>query len=256
MTDYRTTQPVGFRLTVGIATIVCACLLFPRASAQTAVQANGPPSVEAKNELARLTDKTRLINDVSATVMLTIDKAMTNQTYRYCSSRKLGLARMEPVLTSGRSMIYFVNKQIPQVCVQIGEDVFLLDQGGTRNMSALQDVFAGVINADIEAWGDIYCAGTDVVHDQTCELFLCLLPGGGILTKLWIGMEDGVVYRTQTGDTTCEFQNVKVNTGIDPRFLGASIASNGLPVVAQKDLVGLFRRSTKTNAEHNDPVPK
>jgi len=230
---------------IGIATIACACSLNTPASAQQAAQMDGDlPTIAARGELARLTGKTGLIRDVSATV-LSFDEGRPAPTLtcRYFCSRELGLSRLEFVVPGDQSMAYLVDKRSRRVCAPIGKDMVALDREGSDAILGIENDFAIVMDVNAHVTREFYCVGTEVVSGRTCALFLCMLPGGGILGKLWVGLEDGILYKKEGRSETCVFQDVKVNTGLDKEFLGGNIASTNLPVVSLSEVNTLRRKS-------------
>ena len=110
----------------------------------------------------------------------------------------------------------------------------------------MYDFLAGITDVNIKESDQLYCAGTEIVRDRVCVVFLLPLSGALISKKLWVGIEDGLVYRIYDNGMTCDFSDIKINTGLDKNFLGGSLVSTNVPVISQKELNGLWHKNEKS----------
>jgi len=170
----------------GMAIVLSVCHIGTVAS-QSANNTGASPSVAAREELTRLIDKASRIDDVSATVLLGPVKTLTNITYRFACSRKLGLARIELVVPHGQSVVYFVNKHDARACGQVRKDLFELDTESSNRWLSMYDRFAAVMNTTIPQSREMYFTGTEVANAKTCALFL--FEQWGLSTKLWLALK-------------------------------------------------------------------
>ncbi len=105
--------------------------------------------------------------------------------------------------------------------------------------------FSALVDPRTQVAGDLYCAGTETVNDRVCALFLCM-QGGVILTKLWIGVDDGILRKKEFLGQRYVFEDVKVNIGLDKQFFRADdLLSTNLPVVSMTELSKLLRRNNR-----------
>lgn len=206
------------------------------------------PAVAAREQLIQLADKTRAIRDVSATISITPDGSPTNLIYKYFCSKDVGSVRIETVLPSGFTMVYFVDKDRRRIYTQIDEDTFVLDPKGNHRLQLIQDICSdmvdplGSVNADPSR--EVYCAGSEAIHDRMCSLFIFERQGSGYFTKSWIGLEDGILHKKQIANMTFDFLSVKVNAGLDERFLGANVTTN-TTMISQAELNTILLRHRK-----------
>jgi hypothetical protein len=139
--------------------------------------------------------------------------------------------------------VYFVDSQNRNVLVEIGGNDYVLNATGSEGVLSMQQIFADVIDINLNHARDLYSAGDESIRDRPCKLFLFSSPGGRIQKRIWVGIDDGLVYREQYGLARYEFQDTKINTALTPQFLGATPRTNNLRVVSQDEVNQLLREN-------------
>jgi hypothetical protein len=164
-------------LRVGVAILAFGGLLSTLAVVKNVFGTEDVPAAAAREEWRLLTSKAGVIGDVSARILFAPTKNGPNLAYRFFDSKRLGLARIDLVLTKGGLQTYYIDVQRRHVFTRIAEKVFALDAQGSEPWLAMYNLFASVTDISIRPSREFYCAGMQTVSkvDPNCWTVFCLI---------------------------------------------------------------------------------
>jgi outer membrane lipoprotein-sorting protein len=189
---------------------------------------------DAINRVQTLSSKTESIVDVKATLVMRFSPERAVQ-YQYYYSKSNDCTRIE--LAPGGRIVVFIDSRERRVHLQDDSQVFSLDTKASDYwLSLARDLAVGYFPAI--AMQTVYYAGTDTVDGRLTWVFLVVRGGRVVLSKLWIGVDDGFVYREEKRGLTHEFLNVTFNSGLEEGSLRPTIREGQkMPTISEDDVM-------------------
>jgi hypothetical protein len=238
------TEPAKRSLTITIGIAALALLSGALAAAQENADR---PAAAAREELRRLIAKSAPVRDIRATVLSFEEgKPARIPTYRYFWSGDVGFSRLEMVAPQGHTLVFVADERSKRVCAPVGNESVVLDEEGSKMIHSTLKEFSALVDPSTQVAGDLYCVGTETVNDRVCALFL-YMQGGVILTKLWIGVDDGILRKKEFLRQAYIFADVKVNTGLTREVFGVDVSSTNLAIVSWDEFIARLRKSDKAD---------